>query len=224
VSAFNAETMLGLAAVGLAVLVSAPQLAKLLRSGDVSGVSVSALSNSTISFAAWTAYAIVLGDVWLFVSSAIGLPGMLATLCLAWRRGAARSMLWLPMLWLLLLAAIACSDVLLGTCLIPPVIGASVLWFVLPAGIDAWRSPDVSGIAPGAWWAVATEGAIFVAYGIAAGVAATVLYGTLCLVGAVGVLSRLLVVAVVTSPSQPRTAHQRRPRHGVTMSLLGTSG
>ena len=68
-------TLVGLCAVFLAVALSVPQLAKIARTGAVGGVSVAATANSTISFGAWTVYAVAVDDGWLLASSAVGLPG-----------------------------------------------------------------------------------------------------------------------------------------------------
>jgi uncharacterized protein with PQ loop repeat len=185
------STAVGLAAVVLAVAVSVPQFARLLRTGHVSGVSLAAVTNSSISFGAWTIYAVAIGDLWLTISSAVGLPGQAATAWLAWRRGASRQQMWVPALWLAVLLAVAGLDVAAGMSMTTIVVGGSILWLVVPALVTAWRSHDVSGIAPATWWVLGLEGAIFLVYGITVGVAATVLYGVACLVGSGGVLARV---------------------------------
>ena len=183
-------TLMGLCAVLLAVALSVPQLVKIARTRAVAGVSVAATANSTISFGAWTVYALAVDDAWLLASSAIGLPGQLVTTWLAWRNGAERAQLWLPVAWVATLVVATLADALLDCGLVPTVVGASVLWYVVPALIQAWRSADVSGIAAGSWWVLVAEGAIFLAYGLLVGVGAMVVYGVLCLTGSAGVLAR----------------------------------
>lgn len=197
-------TLIGLSTVVLAVAISVPQLVRTARTGAVSGVSLAAVANSTVSFGAWTVYAVGLGDLWLIASSAVGLPGQLALTWLVWRRGGDRAHLWLPGVWLALLGAVAATDVLLGTGLAHLVVGASVLWLVIPAVLHAWRSSDVSGIAAGSWWVLSAEGALFLGYGLVAGVPATVVYGVACLAGSSGVLGRL---AVAREAGQLAAAH-----------------
>ena len=190
-------TLMGLCAVVLAVALSVPQVVKLLRTGHAAGVSVAATANSTISFGAWTVYAAVVQDGWLFASSLVGLPGQALAVCIAWRCGAERRQLWLPVTWLALLGAVTASDVVLGTGLAAVVVGASVLWYVTPALVQAWRSPDVSGIAAGSWWVLVAEGAIFLAYGAVTGEPAMTVYGIVCLLGSGGVLLRLVAGSTV---------------------------
>jgi uncharacterized protein with PQ loop repeat len=203
--------LMGFSAVALAIGLSLPQLIKLLRTREVSGVSLAAVANSTISFGAWTAYAVYIGDGWLLVSSAVGLPGQLLTAWVAWRQGASRAQLWLPMLWLISLFAVSSLDVLLGTTFLPLIIGASVLWYVVPALIAAWGASSVTGIAAGSWWVLVAEGAIFLGYGLITTVGATVVYGILCLVGSAGVLLRISRGDRSRPPVQPTEVARRSP-------------
>ena len=184
-------TLVGLCAVFLAVALSVPQLAKIARTRAVAGVSVAATANSTISFGAWTVYALVVDDGWLLASSVVGLPGQLLTTWFAWRNGAERAQLWLPAAWIVTLGVTTAGDLVLGLGLVPSVVGASVLWYVVPALVHAWRSADVSGIAAASWWVLVAEGAIFLAYGLMVEVLAMVVYGILCLTGSAAVLARV---------------------------------
>jgi uncharacterized protein with PQ loop repeat len=190
----GASDVFGAATVVVAVGFSVPQAAKLWRGdGDGAGVSAGAMVNSAVSFLAWTLYAGWIGDFWLFASSAIGLPGATAAAALAWRRPAARPGAHLPMVWIatLLLAVIGQARGL-GP-LVPVTVGTSVAWLVLPALVRAWRSHDVSGIAAVSWCVLAGEGAIFLGYGRLQGLLAPTLYGVVCVLGAGGVLARLMI-------------------------------
>lgn len=178
----------GAGTVFLAIAVSVPQFVRLWRGDTAAGVSLPAVLNSAISFLAWTVYALCLGDGWLIASSAIGLPFAIVTALAAWRCGADRGGLWLPLLW-------AC--VLIGTCVLggttaKVVVGASIGWFVVPAAAKAWLSRDVSGIAVGSWLTVALEGALFLGYGVVQGVGATVVYGVVAVLGSAAVMARLV--------------------------------
>jgi uncharacterized protein with PQ loop repeat len=204
--------LMGAATVVLAVAVSVPQLRALATGQGTGGLSLPALACSTVSFAAWTVHAIDLLDPWLIASSAVGVPGQAVTTWLAWRRGASRRGLWVPATWAALVSGVLAADLLLDTGVAGPVVGGSILWLVVPAGVTAWRSQDVSGIAAGTWWVLVGEGALFLGYGLAAGVLASVVYGVVCLVGSGAVLARLAVAR-----RRPRLG-DRRIEHRLLMS------
>lgn len=186
--------LLGFATVVLAVALSVPQLRALATTGRTGGVSLASLLCSTISFTAWTVHAVQVGDGWLIVSSAVGVPGQALTTWLAWRAGACREGLWVPAGWAALVSLVLTWDALSGTSVAAPVVGSSILWMVVPAAVTAWRSPDVSGIAAGTWWVLLGEGALFLGYGVAAADAkAATVYGAACVAGSVCVLTRLMV-------------------------------
>jgi uncharacterized protein with PQ loop repeat len=186
----DAGSIFGAATVAVGVGFSVPQLVRLTR-GHAAGVSPSALTNSAISFLAWTLYAAWIRDVWLLASSAVGLPGAAATAVVAVRADGDRSWLRLPGLWVLTLLAATFAECTGTTSVLPLVIGTSVLWCVAPALLRAWRSADVSGIAVGSWLVLAGEGALFLGYGWQQQLVAPSVYGVVCLAGAGGVLARL---------------------------------
>ncbi len=66
-----------------------------------------------------------------------------------------------------------------------------MLWYVVPAAVTAWRSADISGLAPGTWWLLAVDGGVGGAYGVAAGVTAYLVYASMALTGALVVLARV---------------------------------
>jgi uncharacterized protein with PQ loop repeat len=183
--------LMGAGTVLLAVGFSVPQLVHMRRRRSAAGVSLPAVLNSAISFLAWTVYAASIGDAWLIASSAVGLPGAAVTAVVAWRCGASVSGLWLPAAWVVTLVATAASDLAGTTSLFGIVVGASITWLVLPAVVKAWLSRDVSGLAASAWWVLASEGALFLGYGLVRTVPASTVYGVICLLGSFGVLSRL---------------------------------
>ncbi len=184
---------LGATTVALALMFSMPQLLRLVRTGNAAGLSLTALGNSGVSTVAWFGYGLHLGDPWVVTSTAVYAPTLVVTAWYAWRAGADRSTPWLPLAWTaLLLAGLAIE----ASTLVPAfalVLGGSTLWLVGPAVLTAWTSEDISGIAPGTWWVLLGEGVIFLAYGLMAGVFATVVYAVVCFLGATGVLSRLAV-------------------------------
>jgi hypothetical protein len=54
----------------------------------------------------------------------------------------------------------------------------------------AYRSPDVSGIARGAWWLLLVEAVVCTVYGVLADVPAYVVYAVIAAVGSVLMLAR----------------------------------
>lgn len=182
--------LLGLVSVVLATWFALPQLFKLRRDGSTAGLSLESLANSTISLTAWTLYGIGHDKAWVVVASAAGIPATVATLVLAARAGA-RLQLRLPLVWAGLLVLVAATDRMYGTTLTDIVLGCSILWFVGPAAVTAWRSADVSGLAAQTWFVLAADGAVFGLYGVVANVLADRVYAVTSLAGAAVVLARL---------------------------------
>lgn len=209
-----ATVLFGLATVALAVGFSVPQLVRLRRTGDANGISLAATTNSAISFTAWTWYALVEADLWLLLSSAVGIPGGVATVVLAWRRGAARQGLAVPVVWTAVLLGCSALDALLGASMFAVAVGASVLWLLVPALTTAYRTHDLSGVAVGSWLVLAAEGALFLGYGLLASVPASVLYGVVTLVGCAAMLARL---ATVRRPDVARRTAQASRRSNSTV-------
>jgi uncharacterized protein with PQ loop repeat len=184
---------LGATTVGLALMFALPQLVRLIRTGSGAGLSLTALGNSSVSTVAWLAYGWHVGDPWVVASTSAYAPALAVTIWYARRAGATRSAPWLPLVWIGLLGGSLAVDAVAGTPLFAFVLGGSTLWMVGPTIHTVWTTDDVSGVAPITWWVLLVEGFVFLAYGLAAGLLATVVYAVVCLVGSSGVLSRLAV-------------------------------
>lgn len=182
--------LLGLTSVVISFWFAVPQLTRLVRTGSTAGLSLTSLANSTISLVAWTLYGVAHGSVWVTVSSLVGLPAIVATAVLAGRDGL-RLRPALPLAWAGLLLVTSAVDGLAGTTGLDTVLGCSILWFVAPAAVTAWRSSDVSGIAWQTWALLALDGVVFGLYGLASGIGADRVYGTATILGALVVSSRL---------------------------------
>ena len=214
-------SVLGLVSVVIAVWFALPQLLRLRRTGSAAGVSLESLVNSCISLVGWTAYGVAHANGWVVVASVVGIPAVVATLVLAVRQG--HRLTWrLPLIWATLLTLVAVVDRMLGTALIDLALGCSILWFVIPAALTAWRATDVSGLAPQTWFLLAAEGVIFGAYGWLAGVGADRVYGVAALLGSAAVLARIAVLrfAVLRFADrlpQPREVWQN---HGVPSTTI----
>jgi uncharacterized protein with PQ loop repeat len=184
--------LLGLASVVISFWFAVPQLTLLLRTGSTAGLSMTSLVNSTISLAAWALYGAAHGSVWVVASSVVGLPSIVATALLA-RRDGLRLESLLPWVWTWLLLVTAGADIVAGTSMLDVVLGCSILWFVAPQAVTAWRSADVSGIAWQTWALLAVDGVVFGLYGLVSGIGGDRVYGTAALLGSAVVVARLVV-------------------------------
>ena len=195
--------VLGLVSVVLATWFALPQLVKLRRDGITAGLSLESLANSAVSLTAWTVYGVGHGKVWVVIASAAGIPATVATITIGLRAGV-RLAPRLPILWSALLLLTATVDGRYGSHLIDIVLGCSILWFVGPAAVTAWRSDDVSGLATQTWLVLAADGAVFGLYGLLANVLADRIYGLTSIAGAAVVLARIA--------AGQRQGDQLRPR------------
>jgi uncharacterized protein with PQ loop repeat len=206
----------GAATVFVAAGFTLPQLLQLCR-GNCAGVSIAAVTNTAISFVAWTVYAVWVGDGWLLASSLVGLPGTVTTAVIAVRRGGEEQEGFrLPLAWALTLVVATAGQRTGMLPVISLVVGTSIVWTAVPALVVAWRSRDVSGIAAGSWWVQVGEGLLYLGYGLTQGQQAATTYAVACLLGSSGMLTRLAVanpsVAQLIGPRAPaRRARARQP-------------
>ena len=183
---------IGFVSVVLATWFALPQLIKLRREGSTAGLSLESLANSAISLTGWTVYGVGHGKPWVVLASAAGIPATLATIVLAARAGH-RLAPRMPVVWATVLVFTATIDRMYGSQLIDLVLGCSILWFVAPAAVTAWRSTDVSGLAVQTWFVLAADGAVFGLYGMVANVLADRVYAVTSMAGAAVVLARIAV-------------------------------
>lgn len=180
----------GLATAVLAFAFGFPQFFRVRRTGSAEGVSLASVTNSLVSTTAWLLYGLHLRDVWVITTSIVGLPALIATVHVLRRVQADRTGMWVPLAYAGLLTATALATPV-APALFPTVLGCSIVWFVAPAAITAWRSADVSGVANGTWWLLVGDGLVCGTYGLLAGVTAYVVYGAIALVGSSAMLARL---------------------------------
>jgi uncharacterized protein with PQ loop repeat len=204
-------TAVGLAGALLAFACTVPQAARLMRMRTAAGVSVAALASSTSSGLAWTVFGVVRHDVWIALPALLALPATAAALVLAWLRGGSRDRLWLPVAWAITLLVVGASSAWVGDGPITVVLGCSIALMVTPAAVTAWRSPDVSALAPSAWLLLVVDGLIAGAYGVLAGVEANLLYAAVAIVGAVAVLIRIALPAHVHARLVPTVVDLGEP-------------
>ena len=198
---FPLVDVLGLLSVILAVWFALPQLLRLRRTGTAAGLSADSLANSLVSLIGWTVYGLAHGNMWVILASVAGIPATVVTLVLAFRAGA-RPSIQLPALWASVLLVTAVIDLVFGLSLIDIVLGCSILWFVVPAAVTAWKSADVSGLSPQTWLVLALEASVFGIYGLVGHVLADQVYAVTSLIGAAAVLSRIYCGVLLRIPAR----------------------
>jgi len=191
------STVVGASSVVFAFACTVPQLLKLRRVRGAAGVSIASLANSTISGAAWTTYGVAHHEVWVALPSLVGMPATAAALVIAWRRGAARARLWLPVAWAAVLATTAVAGPWVGSSPLTVALGFSIALMITPAAITAWRSHDVSALAANAWGMLIADALLAGTYGYVADVAANMLYAAVAVTGSLVILTRLAIPAYV---------------------------
>lgn len=156
----NAALLVATVLAGMSLI---PQIVKLVRTRDPSGVSATWPAIGLVTNGAWSAYLIHAGlwpaSISAFLVTAFFGVVMWAlhragiSLTASWWRGAG----W--MAGLVLVTAIA-GWFALGT-----VLGVSQFLQVAPAILTAYRSHRPTGIAPGTWWIAGVEGVLWGYYG-----------------------------------------------------------
>lgn len=199
-------TAVGLAGTLLAFGYTIPQFQKLRRMTSATGVSVAALANSTISGIAWTVFGILEGDLWVALPAAVAVPATAGAMVLAWLRGGSRSRLWLPALWVVVVAVVGLSAFWVGPGPATVVLGCSVALLVTPAALTAWRSHDVSAIAASAWAMLIVDALLAGAYGVLADVDANLIYAAVATTGSIVILARIGMPAHVHARLVPHPA------------------
>lgn len=194
---FDLATTIGLAATVLAVAYTVPQFRKLRTMTTAAGVSIAALANSTISGVAWTVFGILEHELWVALPAAVAVPATAGAVVLAWLRGGSRDRLWLPVLWLGVVALAGVSALWFGALVPTFVLGFSVALLVTPAALTAWRSHDVSAIAASAWALLIVDALLAGAYGVLADVDANIIYAAVATLGSVAILARIGIPAHV---------------------------
>jgi uncharacterized protein with PQ loop repeat len=179
----------GVLMVALAVLYSLPQWWR-SRKGSNEGVSLASVTNLLVSVVAWLIFAIALRDPWVLLSNCAVLPALIATTVVLVRHGASRSGMWTTVFWaglLLLGAAVAPWSAVPISLLL----GCAIFWYVGPAVWTAWTSPDVSGIAPGAWLVVLADAAVWATYAWITHILAIAIYCAVAGAGSLLILGRI---------------------------------
>jgi uncharacterized protein with PQ loop repeat len=191
------STIVGLAGTVLAAAYTVPQFRKLRGMTTAAGVSVAALANSTISGLAWTVFGVLEHELWVALPAIVAVPATAGALVIAWFRGGSRARIWLPIVWLTVLAAAGLSALWVGPVVATVVLGSSVALLVIPAALTAWRSHDVSAIAASAWALLIVDALLAAAYGVLADIDANLIYAAVATIGSLAILLRIGIPAHV---------------------------
>jgi uncharacterized protein with PQ loop repeat len=153
-----------LLAAALAIPQFLPQLIKVRRSGDASGVSLSWAVLTSVNNAAWLVY-FTLSGLWTALVPAVSATVLAGLLASSIRRQVPIERRWAAAIagWALLLVAatVAAGRAGLGTLL-----SVAFAVQVAPAIWVAYRSPRLSGVAVGTWLLVAGELTCWGVYGV----------------------------------------------------------
>ncbi len=140
-----------------------PQIRKLLRTGDIAGVSGTWPAIGLVSNAGWTAY-LLSQQLW---AAAPSTAGMIVFYVVVLRTlGVAGARLVIPLIRGAVGIVILAGAFALGSW---PVLGLVLGWAYVPqlapAVWAAYRTPDPSGISAGTWALIGVEAALWLVYG-----------------------------------------------------------
>ena len=185
--------LLGITMLALAFVTGFPQARHALVNETLAGVSMSGLINGSLSSIAWLTWAAGNSLWWIVASCMAGVPALLATWWAVPRSGVTihRRDLVISGVWGVTLMASALVDHVGHLDTMSIVLGTSLLWYLLPAVVEVWRSSDVSGVSAASWWLTLTCAFVGATYGIVAGVPAELIYGALSALGTALILLRL---------------------------------
>jgi uncharacterized protein with PQ loop repeat len=201
------------AATVLSISCTWPQVARIRRTGDIAGVSVTAAALTVSSEIGWTVY---LGGegLWSAVPEGFFNIGAHALLIVAVARagGSARTALLVAFAWL---ATLLTARWFGGPGAIAALLGLAYLVQLTPAVVTAWRTWSPSGIATSTWAMRLVESALWGIYGYMRGDLPLIGFGVL------GVTeSAAILVRKVMTRHRPVMAATARRRELVVRSQL----
>ena len=194
--------LVGIVATVVTFVQILPQIVRLIRTGQIEGVSPAwAAGGATINLG-WLAY-VVENGFWETIPSIIAaITSFGLALYLLYRNGAD------VRVGLAMSAAVAVASVAVqryaGWTVLGTVLGLSNGLYLGPSVIAAWRSRAPIGIAPATWWLTVLEGFKWGLYGVLVLAVPIVVYGSTAILLALLVLLRLWVAR-----DRIRAAHEQ---------------
>ena len=183
----NTLAVIGVIGTATALFRAVPQLVRLLRTQDAAGVSVDGSATGAVVMTAWTAYGFLTDQPAVIL--ACGIPaitfGLITIAAVRYGRKAKEikaAPLWAPVF---VGFAIAGGATGLGIILTVGALIANV-----PHVLVAYREKDLSGISPTMWKATATDGSLWILYGLISGDIPILVNNTLNLVTALAIVIR----------------------------------
>jgi uncharacterized protein with PQ loop repeat len=176
------------AATVLSMSCTWPQVARIRRTGDIAGVSVTAAALTVSSEIGWTVY---LGGeaLWSAVPEGAFNIAANALLVVAVRRagGSARTALFTALAWMTVLLT---ARWLGGPGSIAALLGVAYVVQLTPAVVTAWRTWSPSGIATSTWMMRLVESALWGTYGYVRGDPPLIVFGLLGVTESTAILVR----------------------------------
>jgi uncharacterized protein with PQ loop repeat len=181
-----------------------PQIVKLIRTRDPSGVSPTWAAIGFVTNVAWCAYLIHEG-LWPASISTFLIVAFYGVVMWALGRAGRRlgSSLWRGAVWMAVLVWVTIEH---GWFVMGVILGASQFLQVAPAIWTAYRTRRPSGIAPGTWWIAGVEGILWGYYGWFHADIPIMIFSVTYFASAVLMLARYYAVMTRTSPSPVGTS------------------
>ncbi len=178
------EVALTVAAVALALTQPIPQIARIVRTRSIAGVSGPSAWLGLVINAAWMTYGIGRGLVPVAVLSTAYVVGYGLTAALLVRSGNRRG----PISALVAAVALAGVATTAGWAALGTTLALTVGVQFLPQVVEAWRSTDLAGLAPGTYVVCLLDGLVWGGYGMLVVDTALLLYGAVMISVAIAVL------------------------------------
>lgn len=197
----HVSDLLVIVATGLAWWSLIPQITRLVRTGDPTGVSQSWPAIGLASNAAWTVY-LGRAGLWPAVPSTALMTVFYSLVLWAMRRAGGRigRGLTLGSCWA---GALAITSLLAGNATMGLVLAGSYVLQFTPAVVAAYRVRRPTGVSAATWVFIGVESALWGSYGWLNGDLPVVLYG------AAGVVATVLIVGRHVSTATPGRARGR---------------
>ena len=179
--------------VGCSFLV--PQIVRLVRFRDPSGVSTSAAALGVIQTASWVVYGLGTGAWAVVVPSSLALPQYVAVVLLTATTAAAR---WRAVALVSFAASIVFAVTVASAWWGPGpwtglgvTVTAAVAWQYLPAVASAFGTDGTLGLSVSTWLLIGTNGLVWTAYGAITHAWAVSAYGLVLITATAAVLSAI---------------------------------
>ncbi len=201
-ASFDALYAVVVVAIGVVPLL--PQLARLVRTGDPTGLSLPALLAGLVNYTVWTYYLAAAGATGLLVSNVLAGVVWVAVTALAVRGLPWSRACLVPVVWaLVVVAVVALAPGLLGSLL-----GLGSLLVYVPQAVAVWRVPSLSGISPLTWWLQLAQGLVWFGESLPGLLVGGLVFGVVCVVASISVLCavstrapRLVAADTLDSPA-----------------------